>query len=208
MQYEIDIYKFQMQKQPQPYQLIGLASITFEKQIKITNLMIKAGRPDSDISYVSMPQYNSGKLDENKKPIYNEYCHPTNRDFREQIFLQINDQFNRNEKHIAYELDGQLSYNIDLELFKKFSNNIQAIASINLNLKDHNQIKTPLFKIQNIFIKQSETGFYLSYPAIQTSKQNSYQPVVIFKDKYLKQGIQNHIFRTYRATLQENRPFV
>lgn len=206
MQYSISIYKFKVTAQPAPYQLIGLASIILDNQIKITNIMIKAGTKPGT-TYVSMPQYNSGKLNTNKKYIYEEYCHPLTKEFRESIYIQIKEQFESNIPQKQYDLPGTISFSIKIELFKKFSEQIRAIAELVIQTTENN-ITSPVFVIKNIFVKQNNNGFYLSYPAILTSKQDKYQSIITFQNKDVRNLLQNQIFKEYKNKLEQTKPFM
>ena len=66
----------------------GFASVTFEQSFKITNIVILESGRDGKV-FVAMPSYKTKQTDENGKAIYQDLCYPVTREFREQLFGDI-----------------------------------------------------------------------------------------------------------------------
>lgn len=64
----------------------GLARIYFEDSFIVNNVNILQGK---EKIFVSMPSYKTKKKDENGKDIYQDICYPITKEFRENLFAEI-----------------------------------------------------------------------------------------------------------------------
>lgn len=68
------------------------ASVIFNNVFKVTGIRI--GISKSGNTFVSMPDYKTGKLDDNGKDIYQDIAYPVTRQFRQEMYEEIVKEFN------------------------------------------------------------------------------------------------------------------
>ena len=64
----------------------GLARIYFEDSFIVNNVNIIQGK---DKVFVAMPSYKTKQVDENGKAVYQDVCYPVTKDFREKLYDEI-----------------------------------------------------------------------------------------------------------------------
>lgn len=68
------------------------ASVVFNGMFKVTGIRI--GISQKGNVFVSMPDYKTGKLDDNGKDIYQDIVYPVTRQFRQELYSEIVKEFN------------------------------------------------------------------------------------------------------------------
>lgn len=68
------------------------ASVTFNNVFKVTGIRI--GISQKGNIFVSMPDYKTGRLDDNGKDIYQDIAYPVTRQFRQKLYDEIMKGFN------------------------------------------------------------------------------------------------------------------
>lgn len=68
------------------------ASVIFNSVFKVTGIRI--GISKNGNTFVSMPDYKTGKLDDNGKDIYQDIAYPVTRQFRQEMYEEIVKEFN------------------------------------------------------------------------------------------------------------------
>ena len=68
------------------------ASVIFNNVFKVTGIRI--GISKNGNTFVSMPDYKTGKLDDNGKDIYQDIAYPVTRQFRQEMYEEIVKEFN------------------------------------------------------------------------------------------------------------------
>ena len=68
------------------------ASILFNNVFKVTGIRI--GISQKGNVFVSMPDYKTGRLDDNGKDIYQDIAYPVTRQFRQELYDKIVEEFN------------------------------------------------------------------------------------------------------------------
>lgn len=76
------------------------ASIILNDAFKVTGIRI--GISQKGNVFVSMPDYKTGRLDDNGKDIYQDIAYPVTRQFRQELYDEIVKKFN-----FAMEQEGQ-----------------------------------------------------------------------------------------------------
>lgn len=70
----------------------GLARIYFEDSFIVNNINILQG---NDKVFVAMPSYKTKQVDEQNKPVYQDVCYPVTKKFREKLFGEILDTYEK-----------------------------------------------------------------------------------------------------------------
>lgn len=73
----------------------GLARIFFEDSFIVNNVTIVQGR---DNLFVAMPAYKTKQVDEHGKPVYQDVCYPVTKEFREKLYKEILDAYEREKE--------------------------------------------------------------------------------------------------------------
>lgn len=68
------------------------ASVIFNNVFKVTGIRIGISKTGN--TFVSMPDYKTGKLDDNGKDIYQDIAYPVTRQFRQEMYEEIVREFN------------------------------------------------------------------------------------------------------------------
>ena len=68
------------------------ASILFNNVFKVTGIRI--GISQKGNVFVSMPDYKTGRLDDNGKDVYQDIAYPVTRQFRQELYDEIVQEFN------------------------------------------------------------------------------------------------------------------
>lgn len=76
------------------------ASVIFNSVFKVTGIRI--GISKNGNTFVSMPDYKTGKLDDNGKDVYQDIAYPVTRQFRQEMYEEIVKEFN-----VVMEKEGQ-----------------------------------------------------------------------------------------------------
>ncbi len=66
---------------------LGVANVIFGECFKARSMNINKGKDNEP--FVSMPSYPTRKVDENERTVFQDYCHPITKEFREQLNQQI-----------------------------------------------------------------------------------------------------------------------
>ena len=83
MNYSIRIFKTKNQERSTK----AYASVTFNKCFIVTGITVRENKNGE--LFVSMPSYKSKSVDDNGKPVYKEYCNPTTKEFRDELYGNI-----------------------------------------------------------------------------------------------------------------------
>lgn len=70
----------------------GLARIYFADSFIVNNINILQG---NDKVFVAMPSYKTKQVDEQNKPVYQDVCYPVTKEFREKLFGEILDIYEK-----------------------------------------------------------------------------------------------------------------
>ena len=95
MKYSIKVNEVKT-KGEQDSSLKGFATVVFGDSFKITNIAILENREKGEL-FVSMPRYKSNEKDANGGSVYKDVCNPITAEFREELYTNILDEYNKVE---------------------------------------------------------------------------------------------------------------
>ena len=73
-----------------------------------------------------MPSYKSSKTNEKGKPIYKDYCNPTIKEFRDELYGNIIDAYTNDRKELEVKVkNSKLEFGVALKSF--MGENIEAL---------------------------------------------------------------------------------
>lgn len=156
MNYKIKVYKTKNNER----RTKAYASVTFNDCFVVTGITVREGK--NNTLFVAMPSYKSSKTDENGKPIYKDYCNPTTKEFRDELYGNIIDTYINDKKE--YEVKGKddkLEFGIALKSFS--GENIEALGRIYFD---------KCFAINNVKVIPSERGSFVAMPSQLVNKEN------------------------------------
>lgn len=73
----------------------GLARIYFDDCFIVNNVTLLQGK---DRLFVAMPSYKTKQVDENNKPVYQDVCYPVTKEFREKLYSEILETYEREKE--------------------------------------------------------------------------------------------------------------
>lgn len=94
MNYKIKVYKTKSNE----WSTKAYASVTFNNSFVVTGITVREGKNNN--LFVAMPSYKSSKTDENGKPVYKDYCNPTTKEFRDELYGNIIDAYMNDKKNL------------------------------------------------------------------------------------------------------------
>lgn len=139
---------------------MGVANVTFGDSFKARSMNIIKGKNDE--LFVSMPSYPTRKVDENERPIFQDYCHPVTKEFREQLYGAILESFGTGQDVKFDTGSGKDTPNIEVTVVPiEGDNATKALARICIDEG---------FVVNNVSIKENKDGeFFVSMPSIKTT---------------------------------------
>ena len=159
----------------------GFATVVFGDSFKITNIAILENK-DKDQLFVSMPRYKSSERDENGATIYKDVCNPITAEFREELYTNIleayeraivpkQDQLQESGKGMKSSLE-MPEFSVTVSPYEKDGSNIKGLARIYIEES---------FIVNNVNILQGKENIFVSMPAYKT-KQIDEQGKPIYQD--------------------------
>ena len=156
MNYKIKVYKTKNNE----WSTKAYASVTFNDCFVVTGITVREGK--NNTLFVAMPSYKSSRMDENGKPIYKDFCNPTTKEFRDELYGNIIDTYmNDKKEHEVKGKDGKFEFGIALKIFG--GENIEALGCIYFE---------KCFVINNVKVIPSEKGSFVAMPSQLVSKEN------------------------------------
>ena len=92
MKIKVDVHKVEQKEEGQSLQ--ALANVVFDDCFKVSGIRILR-RKDGTGVFVQMPSVKTNKVDENDNPIYNDIANPITKEFREELYNKILDEYNK-----------------------------------------------------------------------------------------------------------------
>ena len=185
----------------------GFATVVFGNSFKITNIAILENK-DKDQLFVSMPRYKSTERDENGATIYKDLCNPITAEFREELYTNILEAY---ERAIAPEqvqdngkgMQGVVKmpeFSVTVSPYERDGSNIKGLARIYIEES---------FIVNNVNILQGKENIFVSMPAYKT-KQNDEQGKPIYQDvcypvtKEFREKLYTEILREYEQAKEKS----
>lgn len=172
---------------------MGVANVTFGEVFKARSMNILKGRNDE--LFVSMPSYPTRKVDENERPVFQDYCHPVTKEFREQLYGAILESFKTGQDVKIDTGTGKDTPDIEVTVVPiEGDNSTKALARICIDQG---------FVVNNISIKENKDGeLFVSMPSIKTTLTDEqgnpeYRDVCYPTTKEFREQLNEKIIETY-----------
>ena len=153
----------------------GFASIVFGDSFKITNIAILENAEKGSL-FVSMPRYKSNERDEDNAVVYKDVCNPINKEFREELYGQILEAYDRAKDHVkgtkSDEVVEMPEFSVSVTPFEREGSNIRGLARIFFE---------DSFIVNNVTILQGKDNLFVAMPSYKT-KQVDEQGKPIYND--------------------------
>ena len=153
----------------------GFASIVFGDSFKITNIAILENAEKGSL-FVSMPRYKSNERDEDNAVVYKDVCNPITKEFREELYGQILDAYDRAKDHVkgtkSDEVVEMPEFSVSVTPFEREGSNIRGLARIFFE---------DSFIVNNVTILQGKDNLFVAMPSYKT-KQVDEQGKPIYND--------------------------
>lgn len=173
---------------------MGVANVTFGEVFKARSMNILKGRNDE--LFVSMPSYPTRKVDENERPIFQDYCHPVTKEFREQLYGAILESFKTGQDVTIDTGTGKDEPDIEVTVVPiEGDNSTKALARVCIDSG---------FVVNNISVKENKDGeLFVSMPSIKTTLTDEngnpeYRDVCYCTSKEFREQLQDKIITAYR----------
>ncbi len=146
----------------------GFATVVFGDSFKITNIAILENKEKGEL-FVSMPRYKSNGVDQDNNPVYKDICNPITKEFREELYGNILEEFNNlKEKTKAQETAEKEpvempEFSIRVTAFSKGSSNVRGLASVYFE---------DSFIVNNVTILQGKENLFVAMPSYKTKKMD------------------------------------
>jgi len=83
----------------------GIGRVYFEDRFVVSNVLVLQGK---DKLFVSMPNYRTGKVSRENKPVYQDICYPVTKEFREKLYDEILNCYQKErEKAVSERKEGK-----------------------------------------------------------------------------------------------------
>lgn len=187
----------------------GFATVVFGDSFKITNIAILENK-DKDQFFVSMPRYKSSERDENGATIYKDVCNPITAEFREEIYTNILEAYERamvpEHEQVQDSGKGMKSavempeFSVTVSPYERDGSNIKGLARIYIEES---------FIVNNVNILQGKENIFVSMPAYKT-KQIDEQGKPIYQDvcypvtKEFREKLYAEIVREYEQAKEKS----
>lgn len=138
---------------------LGVANVSFGEVFKARSMNIIKGK-DNEM-FVAMPSYPTRKVDENERTVFQDYCHPVTKEFREQLYGAILESF-KSGQDVKFDT-GTGKEQPDVEVMVVPIEGRGATKALARICMDDS------FVVNNIAIKESKDGsLFVSMPSVRT----------------------------------------
>ena len=187
--------------------LCGFATVVFGDSFKITNIAILENK-DKNQLFVSMPRYKSNEKDENGGTIYKDVCNPITAEFREELYSNILEEYNRVTS--SYYEKGQqaltknakqLQFSVVVTPYTRENSNIRGLARIYFD---------DSFIVNNVNLLQGKEKIFIAMPSYKTKQLDEqgrpiYQDVCYPVTKDFREKLYAEINRVYDEVLDKQK---
>lgn len=181
MKYNIKVYKTKNAE----WSTKAYAAVTMGDSFKITGITVR--QASNGNLFVAMPNYKTSKTDDQGKPIYKDFCNPTTKEFRDELYSNILDAYKNDEKEVNIGKDDE-KLNFDVSLNLMSGSNVEALGRIYFDKK---------FVVNNVKIMSSEKGSFVAMPSQLVSKGDEgkeYEDVCFPITKEFREELYSAIF--------------
>jgi DNA-binding cell septation regulator SpoVG len=182
----------------------GFATVVFGDSFKITNIAILENKEKGQL-FVSMPRYRSNERDENNGVVYKDVCNPITAEFREELYGNILEAY---EKVIAHEQEETRKqegtempdFSVTVTPYEREGSNIKGLARIYFENS---------FIVNNVNILQGKENIFVSMPSYKTKQVDEkgkavYQDVCYPVTKEFREKLYDEIIREYEKAKEKS----
>ena len=173
---------------------LGVANVTFGECFKARSMNIYKVKDNEP--FVSMPSYPTRKVDENERTVFQDYCHPITKEFREQLYGAILESFKTGQDVKFDTGTGKDTPDIAITVVPIEGDNVtKALARMTIDEG---------FVVNNISIKENKDGeLFVSMPSVKTNLTDEhgnpeYQDVCYPTTKEFREQLNQQILDTYQ----------
>lgn len=177
--------------------LKGFATVVFGEKFKITNIAILNGKNGL---YVQMPRYRTNELDENGKNIYRDFCNPTTKEFREELYgniLETYESTDFEEMYVGYrkgDTPAKMEYETLVTPFEREGSAIRGLARIFFE---------DSFIVNNVSVLSGKDTEFVAMPSYRTNQKDKdgrsvYQDVCYPVTKEFREELYGNVLQQYR----------
>ena len=184
--------------------LRGFSSVVFGGSFKITNIAILENSEKGEL-FVSMPRYKSGKRDGNNGVAYKDVCNPITKEFREELYGNILETFEKVKEGDKEQGDRNKSniemprFSVAVTPYEREGSSIRGLARIYFE---------DSFIINNVNILQGKDKVFVAMPSYKAKQKDengkdTYQDICYPVTKEFREKLYNEILDTYEKEKQK-----
>lgn len=177
--------------------LRGFATVVLGENFKITNIAILNGK---NSLYVQMPRYRTNELDENGKNVYRDFCNPTTKEFREELYGNILETYESpdfDEMYVGYkkgDTPAKMEYETLVTPFEREGSAIRGLARIFFE---------DSFIVNNVSVLSGKDTEFVAMPSYKTNQTDKdgrsvYQDVCYPVTKEFREELYGNVLQQYR----------
>jgi DNA-binding cell septation regulator SpoVG len=175
----------------------AFATLTFGESFKITNIAVLTNQEGK--TFVSMPRYRSNERTEQNEAVYKDICNPITKEFREELYDNILEVFEKMDKTGRTELSREHQgaekpeFSVKVTPYEREGSNILGLARVYFE---------DSFVVGNISIIQGKEKEFVAMPSHKV-KQNGkdgkpvYQDICFPVTKEFREKLYNEISNCY-----------
>lgn len=183
----------------------GFATVVFGDSFKITNIAIVENKNKGQL-FVSMPRYKSNERGEDGSAIYKDVCNPITAEFREELYSNILEEFERvqaqgqpergTEKEVAPP-----EFSVTVTPYEREGSNIRGLARIYFE---------DSFIVNNVNILQGKEKVFVAMPSYKTKQKDEngkdiYQDICYPVTKEFRDKLYGAILAVYEQEKEEQK---
>ena len=175
----------------------GFATVVFGDSFKITNIAIVENKDKGQL-FVSMPRYKSNERSEDGSAIYKDVCNPITAEFREELYSNILEEYERVQAQGQPEKGTQKDvtppeFSVTVTPYEREGSNIRVLARIYFE---------DSFIVNNVNILQGKETVFVAMPSYKTKQKDEngkdiYQDICYPVTKELREKLYSEIERAY-----------
>ena len=144
----------------------GFATVVFGDSFKITNIAIMENTQKGEL-FVSMPRYKSKGVDQDNNPVYRDICHPITKEFREELYTNILEEYQNIKENKKEQVIGEQ----ETVVMPEFSIRVTPVVGEGQGLRGLASIYfEDSFIVNNVTILQGKENLFVAMPSYKTKK--------------------------------------
>ena len=168
----------------------GFATVVFGDSFKITNIAIMENTQKGEL-FVSMPRYKSKGVDQDNNPVYRDICHPITKEFREELYTNILEEYQNIKEKKKEQVVGEQ----EAPEMPEFSIRVTPVVGEGQGLRGLASIYfEDSFIVNNVTILQGKENLFVAMPSYKTKKMDE-------NNKPIYQDLCYPITKEFRAKL-------